>query len=167
MLELSSMNIAGLGEKTKEQLLELGRSLGLTGLAPLKKEEIVLRILRASAEQQGYAFRKGILEIVDEGYAFLRQKHLHLASDDVYVSQSQVRRLSLRNGDVVAGQTRPPKDSEKYYSLLRVEAVNGLDPEEAKRRTYFDNLTPVFPNKLITGDVPDDDPEVEIRIEVW
>ena len=143
------MNIAELGNKTKEQLIELAKGLGLTGLAPLKKEEIVLRLLQASAEQQGHTFRRGILEIMDEGYAFLRQDHLHLASDDVYVSQSQVRRLSLRAGDVVAGQARPPKDSEKYYSLLRVEAVNGFDPESARSRPFFDSLTPIFPDQLI------------------
>jgi transcription termination factor Rho len=115
----------------------------------MKKEDLVLRLLQANAEHQGYTFRGGILECMGEGYGFLRQANLRPDSSDIYVSQSQIRRFSLRTGDVVSGQVRLPKDGEKYHSLLRVETVNSLDPESAKSRTIFDRQTPIFPDKLI------------------
>jgi transcription termination factor Rho len=115
----------------------------------MKKEDLVLRLLQANAEQQGYTFRGGILEIMGDGYGFLRQTNLRPDSSDIYVSQSQIRRFSLRTGDVVSGQVRLPKDGEKYHSLLRVETVNGLDPEGVKSRPIFDRQTPIFPNRLI------------------
>ena len=112
-----------------------------------------MRLLRANAEEQGYIFGGGILEIVQDGIGFLRSDHLLPGPEDVYVSQSQIRRFGLRTGDLVIGQVRPPKDTEKYYGLLKVEAVNGLDPEEAKRRPNFEKLTPIFPNEqLHAGD---------------
>jgi transcription termination factor Rho len=100
-------------------------------------------------ERENALFTGGILEIVDDGYGFLRGESLLPGSNDVYVSQSQIRRFGLRTGDYVTGQVRPPKDSEKYYGLLRVEHVNGLDPEVAKNRPYFENLTAIFPNQMI------------------
>ena len=105
-----------------------------------------MRLLRANAEQQGYIFGGGILEIVQDNIGFLRSDHLLPGPEDVYVSQSQIRRFGLRTGDLVIGQVRPPKDTEKYHGLLKVEAVNGLDPEEAKKRPNFEKLTPIFPN---------------------
>ncbi len=148
------MNIAELEAKTREDLLEIARGLGISGHTGLKKDDLVLRLLQAQSEQQGYLFTGGVLEIVDEGYGFLRQESLLPGPNDVYVSQSQIRRFGLRTGDMVTGQVRPPKDSEKYHSLLRVEAVNGLDPEIAKRRPQFESLTPVFPTKLINLETP-------------
>ncbi|MFQ5827353.1 MAG: transcription termination factor Rho, partial [Dehalococcoidia bacterium] len=115
----------------------------------LKKQELVLRLLQAQAEAQGNIFGGGILEIMDEGFGFLRQDTLRPGSGDVYVSQSQIRRFGLRTGDMVTGQVRPPKNGERYYSLLRVEAVNGIDPEAARNRPYFTSLTPIFPNRFI------------------
>ena len=116
-----------------------------------RKKDYVYRILEAQFEREGQVFRAGVLEILDEGgYGFLRGNENYLASmSDVYVSQSQVRRFGLRTGDYVTGTVRAPKDNEKYYSLLRVEAVNGLDPEVAKRRPHFEQLTAVFPDELI------------------
>lgn len=143
------MNITELEAKTREELLELARGYGITGVAGLKKPELVLRLLQAQAEQQGYLFLTGILEIMDEGYGFLRQDSLLPSASDIYISSSQIRRFGLRSGDLVSGQGRLPKDGEKYQSLLRVEAVNGLDPEIAKNRPYFASLTPIFPNKLV------------------
>ena len=121
----------------------------MTGYTRLKKYDLVMRLLRANAEQQGYIFGGGILEIVQDGIGFLRSDHLLPGPEDVYVSQSQIRRFGLRTGDLVIGQVRPPKDTEKYHGLLKVEAVNGLDPEEAKRRPVFEKLTPIFPNEQI------------------
>ncbi len=148
------MNITELETKTREELLSDAKELGISGVSSLKKEDLVLRLLQANAEQQGYAFRGGILEVMNDGYGFLRQPHLRPESTDIYVSQSQIRRFSLRTGDVVNGQVRLPKDGEKYHSLLRVETVNNLDPEAIKSRVIFDRQTPVFPDeqiKLETG----------------
>ena len=143
------MNITELETKTREELLGHAKELGITGISSLKKDDVVLRLLQANAEQQGYTFRGGILEIMNEGYGFLRQPSLRPNSNDIYVSQSQIRRFSLRTGDAVNGQVRLPKDSEKYHSLLRVETVNNLNPEIAKNRPYFDRLIPIFPRSLI------------------
>ena len=116
-----------------------------------RKKDYVYRILEAQFEREGQVFKAGVLEILDEGgYGFLRGNENYLASmSDVYVSQSQVRRFGLRTGDYVTGTVRAPKDNEKYFSLLRVEAVNGVDPEVAKRRPHFEQLTAVFPDQLI------------------
>jgi transcription termination factor Rho len=109
-----------------------------------------------AAERETAINTGGILEIVDDGYGFLRGESLLPGNNDVYVSQSQIRRFGLRTGDYVRGQVRPPKDSEKYYGLLRVEDVNGLDPETAKQRPYFENLTAIFPNEMINLEIPGD-----------
>ncbi|MBI2845059.1 MAG: transcription termination factor Rho [Chloroflexi bacterium] len=128
----------------------MAKSLDISGFSRLKKEDLILRLLQAKAEQAGHIFRGGVLEVMQEGMGFLRSDHLLPGPDDVYVSQSQIRRFALRTGDLVIGQVRPPKDSEKYFGLLRVEAINGLDPEVAKRRPHFDSLTPIFPNRRFT-----------------
>jgi len=141
------MDIAELENKTLDQLRELAKSQGISGFSRLKKQDLILRLLRAQAEAQGYDFRGGVLEIVEDGIGFLRSDHFLPGPDDIYVSQSQIRRFGLRTGDMVVGQVRPPKDTEKYYGLLRVEAVNGVDPEIAKRRPDFEKLTPIFPNR--------------------
>ena len=142
------MNLAELETKTRDDLLGMARDLGLVGVSAMKKQDLVFRLLQAQTEQQGHLFRGGILEVVDDGYGFLRTDSLLPTVNDVYVSQSQIRRFGLRTGDMVTGQVRPPKDSEKYFSLLRVEAINGLDPEVAKKRPHFDNLTPIFPRRM-------------------
>jgi len=143
------MNYAELQSKTREELLVLARELGISGCTALKKDEIVLRLLQGYTEQQGHTFRGGTLEIISDGHGFLRQDGLCSRGEDIYISQSQIRRFLLRNGDLVTGQVRPPKNGEKYSGLLRVETVNGLDPEAAKSRPYFDYLTPIFPQELI------------------
>jgi len=148
-LELSTMSISQLEALTLDELREVARTHEVTGYTRLKKYDLVMRLLRANAEQQGYIFGGGILEIVQDGIGFLRSDHLLPGPEDVYVSQSQIRRFGLRTGDLVIGQLRPPKDTEKYHGLLKVEAVNGLDPEEAKRRPVFEKLTPIFPNEQI------------------
>jgi len=143
------LNIAELEMMTLDALREMAAEQGLSGISRLKKQDLVFRLLRAKAEEQGHIFGGGVLEIVQEGIGFLRSDHLLPGPDDVYVSQSQIRRFGLRTGDTVIGQVRPPKNSEKYFGLLRVEAVNGLDPEAAKRRPTFERLTPIFPTELI------------------
>jgi transcription termination factor Rho len=143
------MNMAELESKTLEELRGQARELDISGYTRLKKSDLVLKILRTNAESQGFIFGGGVLEIVQDGIGFLRSVDLLPGPDDIYVSQSQIRRFGLRTGDMVAGQVRPPKDTEKYFGLLRVEAVNGLDPETAKKRPVFERLTPIFPQERL------------------
>jgi len=143
------LNLAELETKTRDELIEVAKELGLTGTSALRKQDLVFRIMQAKAESEGHYFAGGILEMAQDGYGFLRCQGLRPSLSDVYISQTQIRRFALRTGDYVMGAVRPPKDSEKYYGLLRVDAVNGLDPETAKRRPYFEQLTPIFPNEMI------------------
>ena len=144
------MNLVDLENSTLDQLQGMARDMRITGHSRLKKHDLIMRLLRANAEQQGYIFGGGVLEIVQDGIGFLRSDHLLPGPEDVYVSQSQIRRFGLRTGDLVVGQVRPPKDTEKYYGLLKVEAVNGLDPEVAKQRPVFERLTPIFPERQLS-----------------
>jgi transcription termination factor Rho len=143
------MNMAELEAKTLDELRGLAKEFEVSGYSKLKKSDLILKILRANAEAQGYIFGGGVIEIVQDGIGFLRSVDLLPGPDDIYVSQSQIRRFGLRTGDMVIGQVRPPKDTEKYFGLLRVEAVNGLDPEIAKRRPVFERLTPIFPQERL------------------
>lgn len=141
-----ALNYAELDRKSLTDLRDLAKEQGVSGYSKYKKNDLVFRLLRAKAEREGLIFGGGVLEIVQDGIGFLRSDHLLPGDEDVYVSQSQIRRFGLRTGDMVIGQVRPPKDTEKYFGLLRVEAVNGIDPESAKQRPDFDKLTPIFPN---------------------
>ena len=144
---LRHLDMAKLEGMRLQELRDLARRLGISGYSRLKKEDLILRLLKEKAERGGLAFGGGILEIIPEGIGFLRSARYLPGLHDVYVSQSQIRRFGLRTGDMVIGQVRPPKESEKYRSLLRIEAVNGMDPEMAKRRPRFERLTPIFPNE--------------------
>ena len=137
--QLEAMTIADLRAKLKE--------FDIVGGSRMKKEDLILRIMQADAEKRGLELRGGILEVMNEGMGFLRADHYLPGRNDIYVSQSQIRRFGLRTGDMIIGQIRPPKDTEKYYGLLRVESINGLDPEEAKNRPIFESLTPIFPEE--------------------
>ena len=144
---LRKMDMADLERKRLQELRELAREYHVSGYSGLKKDDLILLLLKAKAEREGFSFGGGILEITGEGIGFLRSSRYAPGSDDVYVSQSQIRRFGLRTGDMVVGQVRPPKDTEKYRSLLRIEAVNGMDPELAKHRPRFERLTPIFPTR--------------------
>ncbi len=143
------MNIAELELQTLPELRDMAREAGVSGYSRLKKNDVIMRLLRAHAEKQGFIFGGGVLDIMPEGIGFLRSHHLLPGPEDVYVSQSQIRRFRLRTGDMVIGQVRPPKETEKYFSLLRVEAVNGLDPDSTKMRPRFESLTPIFPLEML------------------
>ena len=145
---MNNLNITELETKTLPELRDIARDWDLSGYSALKKHDLIFRLLQAETERQGNIFSAGILEVVEEGFGFLRHDVALPGSMDVYVSQTQIRRFGLRTGDMVSGQVRPPKENEKFYSLLRVEAVNAMDPEAAKRRPNFDNLTPVFPREM-------------------
>ena len=148
------MNIADLQSKTDEELQEMARELGLLedGSAP-KREGLMMDVLRALSERNGNVMAAGILSVTNEGYGFLKSNDNGAGSDDVYVSQSQIRRFNLRNGDQIGGQVRPPKDGERYFSLVRVEAVNGVEPDAARDRPKFEQLTPIFPEERIPLEV--------------
>ncbi len=139
------VDIAHLEPKTLDDLRQLAREASITGYSRMKKQDLMLALLRDHAEKQGYKLRGGVLEIVDDGIGFLRAEKYLPGPEDIYVSQTQIKRFNLRTGDMVVGQVRAPKDSEKYYGLLRVESVNGQNPEEAKNRANFEDLTPIFP----------------------
>ena len=144
------MNLTELETKTKDELMEVAKELDIGGANGLRKQDLVFKIMQAKAESEGNYFAGGILDMANDGYGFLRTQGMRPSISDVYVSQTQIRRFALRVGDYVVGIVRPPKDSEKYFGLVRVDAVNGLDPEVAKRRPYFEQLTPIFPDEMVT-----------------
>ncbi|MDD4860136.1 MAG: transcription termination factor Rho [Dehalococcoidales bacterium] len=143
------MDMTELESKKKEELVTIAKEMGIADADEMKKQEIIMRLLQTHTEQEGFIFCSGILEIMPDGYGFLRQETLLPSQTDVYISPSQIRRFGLRNGDLVAGQGRPPKNNEKYFSLLQVIAINDLNPELAKNRPPFASLTPTFPNRII------------------
>ncbi|MCS6881109.1 MAG: transcription termination factor Rho [Oscillochloridaceae bacterium] len=143
------MNVAELESKTLSDLREMARKLDISGYSGLKKQDLIFKLLQVQSEEQGNVFSDGILDIVADGFGFLRGERMLPGPEDVYVSQSQIRRFGLRTGDRVWGQIRPPKESERFHSLLRVELINGVDPETARKRPSFDQLTPIFPNQQI------------------
>ncbi|HET7035795.1 MAG TPA: transcription termination factor Rho [Thermomicrobiaceae bacterium] len=144
-----TVTISELEHKTLPELQDIAKELDVSGYSRLRKQELINRVLQVQTEQSGNIYGEGVLDIMDDGYGFLRGERYLPGPNDVYVSQSQIRRFGLRTGDWISGHVRPPKESEKYFSLLRVEAVNGMDPETARRRPNFDNLTPIFPLELI------------------
>jgi len=152
-----SLNLAELNEKTTAELTALAREMGVTGGSGLRKQQLIFKLLETQATQNGLIFAEGALETMPDGYGFLRSgaNNYLPGPDDIYVSPSQIRRFSLRKGDTVSGQVRAPKDNEKYFALLKVDAVNNVDPEQAVERNLFDNLTPVYPDErfhLVTKD---------------
>lgn len=144
---LRQMDMNTLDQMRLSELRDLARKYKVSGYSGRKKDDLILLLLKAKAEREGFSFGGGILEITNEGIGFLRSSRCLPAPEDVYVSQSQIRRFGLRTGDMVIGQVRPPKETEKYRSLLRVEAVNGMDPESCKNRQRFERLTPIFPEE--------------------
>lgn len=144
-----SVHISELEEKNLKDLYKLAKEYGIPYYGQLKKKELIFAILKAQAEKDGFLFMEGILEILPEGYGFLRPINYLPSSEDIYISASQIRRFELRNGDKVSGKVRPPKENERYFGLLHVEAVNGEDPELAKERPHFPALTPLYPNQKI------------------
>ncbi len=155
-------SIADLDVLTKVELSEIAKEIGVTGYQRLKKQELVYKILEGKAEKQGLLFATGILEVLPEGYGFLRGRSYLPGNSDIYVSMSQIKRFDLRVGDTISGQVRPPKNGEKYYGLLKVQAVNNIDPELARKRAHFGELTPIFPMERYTLETRPD--EVAPRI---
>ncbi|WP_093394286.1 transcription termination factor Rho [Thermodesulforhabdus norvegica] len=145
------MNLADLKKQNIKYLLYLAEQYGIEGAASMRKQDLIFALLQAHAERQGIIYGEGVLEVLPDGFGFLRtQDYNYLPGpDDIYVSPSQIRRFNLRTGDTVSGQIRPPKDNERYFALLKVEAINYEPPEVAKNKILFDNLTPIYPNRRI------------------
>ncbi len=141
------MNILELESKPLADLRQIAKEFDIQNYNRLKKEALILKIRKADAEREGLEIRGGILEIMNEGIGFLRSERYQIGEGDVYVSQAQLRRYELRNGDLIIGNVRPPRESERHYGLLKVESVNGLDPDEARNRPVFESLTPIFPDQ--------------------
>jgi transcription termination factor Rho len=145
------MEIVDLKNKKISELTKLAQELNVSGATGMRKQELIFRILEEQTKQEGLIFAEGVLEVLPDGYGFLRSPDYNYlpGPDDIYVSPSQIKRFGLRTGDTVSGQIRPPKESERFFALLKVEAVNFENPEEAKKKILFDNLTPLYPNKKI------------------
>lgn len=141
------MDIVELEGKKLSELHQIAGKLKIPHFKQLKKIDLIFKILENQTEKNGNIFAKGILEILPEGYGFLRTSGYLPSREDIYVSQTQIRRFDMQNGDLVSGQIRPPKEGEKYYSLLKIEAIGGVDPELARERIPYDNLTPIFPDE--------------------
>jgi transcription termination factor Rho len=158
------MDIVELKSKTVAELLDLAEDLGIPGASGSRKQELIFKILEAKTEKDGFIFAEGVLEILDEGYGFLRSPDYNYlpGPDDIYVSPSQIKRFDLRTGDTLSGQVRPPKENEKYFALLKIEAVNFENPEVAKHKVLFDNLTPLYPEKRIKLETASE--EISMRV---
>jgi transcription termination factor Rho len=158
------MDIVELKSKTVPELLDLAEELGIPNVSGLRKQEMIFKILEAKTEKDGFIFAEGVLEILDEGYGFLRSPDYNYlpGPDDIYVSPSQIKRFDLKTGDTISGQVRPPKENEKYFALLKIEAVNFENPEIAKHKIFFDNLTPLYPEKKIKLETAAD--EISMRV---
>jgi len=145
------MNIAELKEKTINELTHVAKDLNVEGASSMRKQELIFAIIQAQTEKNGLIFGEGVLEILPDGFGFLRSPDYNYlpGPDDIYVSPSQIRRFNLRTGDTISGQVRPPKDTERYFALLKVEAINFEPPDDVRERILFDNLTPYYPDQKI------------------
>jgi transcription termination factor Rho len=145
------MTIAELKEKNITELTKIARSLELPGASGMRKQDLIFKILQAQSEKEGHIFAEGVLEILPDGYGFLRSPDYNYlpGPDDIYVSPSQIRKFDLKTGDTISGQVRPPHEGEKYFALVKIEAVNFESPDEARNKILFDNLTPLYPDERI------------------
>ena len=161
---MEKLDIKNLKDMKISELNKLAKELNANGTSGLKKQELIFKILQAQAEKEGLMFGEGVLEILPEGFGFLRSPNYNYlpCPDDIYISPSQIRKFELRTGDTVSGQIRPPKEGEKYFALLKVEAVNFENPEEVKEKVLFDNLTPVYPREAFNMETKPD--EISMRV---
>ncbi len=153
------MDIADLKKKTIAELTEMAGELKLEGISAMKKQDLIFKLLETQTQRNGVINAEGVLEILPDGFGFLRSANYNYlpGPDDIYVSPSQIRRFNLRTGDTVTGQVRPPKEGERYFALLKVDTINFDPPEAVKQKVLFDNMTPVYPNKRIWLETTPDD----------
>jgi transcription termination factor Rho len=148
----NEMNLVELKSKNIRELLTIGKAYKVEGASSMRKQELIFALLQAHAEKSGLIYGEGVLEILPDGFGFLRTQNYNYlpGPDDIYVSPSQIRRFNLRTGDTISGQIRPPKDNERYFALLKVEAVNFEDPDLVRDKILYDNLTPIYPDRRIS-----------------
>src|SRR5258708_27674467 len=146
-----SISLAELKEKNITDLAKIAKELNIPGASGMRKQELIFQILRAQTEKSGLIFSEGVLECLPDGFGFLRAPDYNYlpGPDDIYVSPSQIRKFDLRTGDTISGQIRPPKDGERYFALIKVEAINFEPPDESRNKIFFDNLTPLYPLERI------------------
>jgi len=161
---VEKLDIGKLKEMKIAELNKVAKELNVNGVSGLRKQDLIFKLLQAQAEKEGLMFGEGVLEILPEGFGFLRSPNYNYlpCPDDIYISPSQIRKFDLRTGDTVSGQIRPPKEGEKYFALLKVEAVNFENPEEVKEKVLFDNLTPIYPHERFNLETKPD--EISMRI---
>jgi transcription termination factor Rho len=150
-VEENGLNLKALKEKKISDLALIGKNFNIEGAANMRKQELIFAILQAQTEQNGHIYGEGVLETLPDGFGFLRAPDYNYlpGPDDIYVSPSQIRRFNLRTGDIISGHIRPPKEGERYFALLKVESINFEDPEKAREKILFDNLTPLYPNERL------------------
>ncbi|MBI2533021.1 MAG: transcription termination factor Rho, partial [Deltaproteobacteria bacterium] len=158
-VEEDGLNLKALKEKKIGDLALIGKNFNIEGAANMRKQELIFAILQAQTEQNGHIYGEGVLETLPDGFGFLRAPDYNYlpGPDDIYVSPSQIRRFNLRTGDIISGHIRPPKEGERYFALLKVESINYEDPERARDKILFDNLTPLYPNERLRLEFQPDD----------
>ncbi|MBI3400078.1 MAG: transcription termination factor Rho [Acidobacteria bacterium] len=151
------MNITDLKDMSIQKLTQIAKDMAVTGATGMRKQDLIFQILKAQTEQSGFIFSEGVLEVLPDGFGFLRAPDYNYlpGPDDIYVSPSQIRKFDLQTGDTVSGQIRPPKEGERYFALIKVEAVNFEAPDQARDKLFFENLTPLYPQERIVLETPD------------
>ena len=158
------LNLAGLKDMSISELTHIAKEMGIEGASGLRKQELIFKVLATQTEKSGLIFSEGVLETLPDGFGFLRAPEYNYlpGPDDIYVSPSQIRKFDLRTGDTVSGQIRPPKEGERYFALIKVEAINFEAPEQSREKVFFDNLTPLYPERKIKLEI-DDPTTTELR----
>ncbi len=160
------LNLAGLKDMSISELTHIAKEMGIEGATGLRKQELIFKLLAAQTEKSGLIFSEGVLETLPDGFGFLRAPEYNYlpGPDDIYVSPSQIRKFDLRTGDTVSGQIRPPKEGERYFALIKVEAINFEAPEQSREKIFFDNLTPLYPDEQLSMEIEDDPDKVSARV---
>jgi len=161
-----SLNLAGLKDMSISELTHIAKDMGIEGATGLRKQELIFKVLAAQTEKSGLIFSEGVLETLPDGFGFLRAPEYNYlpGPDDIYVSPSQIRKFDLRTGDTVSGQIRPPKEGERYFALIKVEAINFEAPEQAREKIFFDNLTPLYPDEQLKMEIDADPEKIAARV---
>ena len=160
------LNLAGLKDKSISELTHIAKEMGIEGATGLRKQELIFKVLATQTEKSGLIFSEGVLETLPDGFGFLRAPEYNYlpGPDDIYVSPSQIRKFDLRTGDTVSGQIRPPKEGERYFALIKVEAINFEAPEQSREKIFFDNLTPLYPDEQLNMEIETDPTKISARV---
>ena len=161
-----ALNISSLKDMSISELTHIAKEMGIEGATGLRKQELIFKVLAAQTEKSGLIFSQGVLETLPDGFGFLRAPEYNYlpGPDDIYVSPSQIRKFDLRTGDTVSGQIRPPKEGERYFALIKVEAINFEAPEQSREKVFFDNLTPLYPDEQLTMEIEGDPERIAARV---